>query len=272
MAELVGGFATSHTLMSSAGVEGQAERVVDGMIEIGRRVRALKPDLVLLVSNDHLFTFDLGLQAPFILGVDDRHTPYGEMDIPREPHHGHRAFAEEFAGFAVGQGFDLAQAQGLQLDHGMAIPLMFLDPDRQLPVVPLYLNIMMQPMPSFARSMALANVLRDFVGGPCTSAERVVVVGAGGLSHWVGLEKVDVHEAWDRRFLNDLSRGAWSDWVGLPESDVAAEAGNGGLEIIHWLFMATALQATSAEVIYYEPLVEWMTGMGGVEAFPAAPR
>ena len=267
MAELVGGFATSHTLMSSEGVEAQAARVTDGMVEIGRRVRALNPDLVLLVSNDHLFTFNLGLQAPFVLGVDDWHTPYGEMDIPCEPHRGHRAFANEFAGFAAGQGFDIAQAQGLQLDHGMAIPLMFIDPDRRLPVVPLYLNIMMQPMPSFTRSLALARVLRNFVTDACASVERVVVVGAGGLSHWVGLEKVDVHEAWDRKFLDDLCQGTWSDWAALTESEVAEEAGNGGLEIIHWLFMATALQASSAEVIYYEPLVEWMTGMGGVEAF-----
>jgi aromatic ring-opening dioxygenase catalytic subunit (LigB family) len=85
--------------------------------------------------------------------VDDWHTPYGEMDVPREPHRGHGAFASEFASFAAGQGFDIAQAQGLQLDHGMAIPLMFIDPDRQLPIVPLYLNIMMQPMLSFARSL-----------------------------------------------------------------------------------------------------------------------
>ena len=149
----------------------------------------------------------------------------------------------------------------------MAIPLMFIDPERQLPVVPLYLNIMMQPMPTFARSLALAKVLRNFVHDSCTSAGRVVVVGAGGLSHWVGLEKVDVHEAWDRRFLDDLCRGNWAKWAGLTESEVAEEAGNGGLEIIHWLFMATALQASSAEVIYYQPLIEWMTGMGGVEAF-----
>ena len=231
MAEFVGGFATSHTLMASTGVEPQAARVVNGMVEIGQRVRALEPDLVVLVSNDHLFTFDLGLQAPFIIGVDDWHTPYGEMDIPREPHRGHRAFAEEFAGFAAAEGFDIAQGQGLQLDHGMAIPLMFIDPGRQLPIVPLYLNIMMQPMPNFARSLALANVLRNFVLNACRSVERVVVVGTGGLSHWVGLEKVDVHEAWDRKFLDDLSQGNWSHWAGLTESEVATEAGNGGLTV-----------------------------------------
>jgi hypothetical protein len=73
--------------------------------------------------------------------------------------------------------------------------------------------------------------------------------------------------AWDRRFLDDLCRGTWSNWTGLSERDGAAEAGNGGLEIIHWLFMATAVQAASAEVVYYEPLVQWMTGMGGIEAF-----
>jgi len=267
MAEFAGGFATSHTLMASAGVEEQATRVTDGMVEIGRRVRALQPDVVVLVSNDHLFTFDLDLQAPFIVGVDDRHTPYGDMEIPRIPHYGHRAFAEEFVSHAARSGFNVATAQGLQLDHGMAIPMMFIDPDRKLNIVPLYLNLMMQPMPTFARCLELAGILRDFVHSTCQNAQRVVVVGAGGLSHWVGLEKIDVHEAWDRQFLADLSRGNLSKWLEKPEKEVEDEAGNGGLEIIHWLFMTTAIGARSAEVIYYEPMPAWMTGMGGIQAF-----
>lgn len=267
MAEFVGGFATSHTLMASAGVEEKAGRVTDGLVEIGRRLRALEPEVVLLVSNDHLFTFNLQLQAPFIVGVDDSHAPYGDMDIPRTPHRGHRAFAEEFIAFAATQGFDLAAAQGLRLDHGMAVPLMFIDPDRELHIVPLYLNLMMRPMPSFARCLELSGVLRGFVQDHCNSARRVVVVGAGGLSHWVGLEKVAVNEAWDRQFLADLCAGDLSRWLQKTESEVEAEAGNGGLEIIHWLFMATATGAHSAEIIYYEPMIEWMTGMGGIQVF-----
>ncbi len=267
MAEFVGGFATSHTLMASAGVEAQAERVTSGMVEIGRRLRALDPDVVILVSNDHMFTFDLELQAPFIIGVDDSHTPYGDMDIPRVAHRGHRAFAQEFVSYAATRGYDLATAQQLQLDHGMAVPLMFIDPDRTLNTVPLYLNLMMQSAPTFDRCLQLAGVLRDFVIRECTRAERIVVVAAGGLSHWVGLEKVAVNEAWDRRFLADLCAGELSEWTRKSETEVEAEAGNGGLEIIHWLFMATALAARSAELLYYEPMVEWMTGMGGIEAF-----
>ena len=266
MAEIVGGFATSHILMSSQGVEDRAARVVDGMVEIGRRVRACEPDLIVVITNDHMFNLNLSLQAPFVIGTADSYTPFGDLDVPREPRPGHRAFAEEFIGYAAEAGFDLARAEEIRPDHGVSLPLLFADPKRAIPVVPLYLNLLMNPMPSAARCWRLGQTLRRFVRERCASAQRVVVLGAGGLSHWVGHETVDVNEAWDRAFLADMSAGRFAEWVGKSRADIEQAAGNGGLEIIHWLFMAAAADARGAEVIFYEPMTEWMTGMGGLAA------
>lgn len=266
MAEIVGGFASSHILMSSRGVEDRAGRVTDGMAEIGRRLRATRPDLIVVVTNDHMFNLNLSIQAPFVIGAADSYTPFGDLGVPREPRPGNRAFAEEFMRFASDAGFDLAKLEDIRPDHGVSVPLLFADPSRRIPVVPLYLNLMMNPMPSAARCWALARALRRFVTESCTTAKRVVVLGAGGLSHWVGHERSDVNEAWDRAFLADMSAGRFAQWVEKPASEIESEAGNGGLEIIHWLFMAAAAGARGSEVIYYEPMAEWMTGMGGLAA------
>jgi aromatic ring-opening dioxygenase catalytic subunit (LigB family) len=236
------------------------------MAEIGRRLRASRPDLIVIVTNDHLFNLDLSIQAPFVIGAADSYTPFGDLGVPREPRPGNRDFAEEFMRYASGAGFDLAKAEDLRPDHGVAVPLLFADPARRIPVVPLYLNLLMSPAPGAARCCALARVLREFVAGACTSAKRVAVLGAGGLSHWVGHERVDVNERWDRAFLEDMAAGRFARWAEKGAAEIEREAGNGGLEIIHWLFMAAATGARGSDVIYYEPMVEWMTGMGGLVA------
>jgi 2'-aminobiphenyl-2,3-diol 1,2-dioxygenase, large subunit len=266
MAEIVGGFASSHILMSSKGVEERAGRVTDGMAEIGRQLRAADPDLILIVTNDHMFNLNLNVQAPFVIGSADSYTPFGDLDVPREPRAGNRAFAHEFMRYASDNGFDIAKAEDLRPDHGVSVPMLFADPARRIPMVPLYLNLLMDPMPSAARCWALGQTLRNFISKGCTTAKRVVVLGAGGLSHWVGHERVDVNEAWDRAFLEDMSAGRFDRWASKSKDEIEREAGNGGLEIIHWLFMAAATGARGADVVYYEPMVEWMTGMGGLAA------
>ncbi len=266
MAEIVGGFASSHILMSSKGVEERAGRIAKGMAEIGRRIRATNPDLIVIVTNDHMFNLNLTIQAPFVIGTADSYTPFGDLNVPQEPRPGSRAFADEFVRFAASHGFDIAKAEDLRPDHGVSVPLLFADPARKIPIVPLYLNLQMDPMPTPARCWKLGEALGKFVKEDCTTAKRIVVLGAGGLSHWVGLEKMDVNEAWDRAFLKDMTSGRFSLWASKSQAEIEDAAGNGGLEIIHWLFMAAASGAKGCEVIYYEPMVEWMTGMGGVAA------
>lgn len=266
MTEIVGGFASSHILMSSKGVEQQAARVAAGMGEIGRQLRARNPDLIVIVTNDHMFNFNLNVQAPFIIGAGESFTPFGDLAVPREPRPGNPAFANEFMRFAADAGFDIGKALDIAPDHGVSVPMLFADPSRTIPMVPLYVNLMMDPMPHPSRIWKLGETLRRFIETKCTSAKRVAVLGAGGLSHWVGRERVDVNETWDRAFLEDMSAGRFARWSEMPAAQIEHDAGNGGLEIQHWLFMASAVGAKGADVIYYEPMVEWMSGMGGIVA------
>ncbi len=265
MAEVVGGFATSHILMSSSGVEDKAGRVTKGMAEIGRRIQALSPDVIMVVTNDHLFNFGLDLQVPFAIGTADAYTPLGDLEVPQIERPGHRPFAEEFLSYAAEAGFDLARAESLRPDHGVSVPMLFADPSNTVPLVPLYLNLMMDPMPSPKRCWTLGETFADFVERRCSTVDRVVVLAAGGLSHWVGYEP-KVNEAWDRQFLADLEAGQFLGWAGRSKDEILEAAGNGGLEVIHWLFMAAAVRAQKSETIYYEAIPEWMTGMGGIEA------
>jgi 2'-aminobiphenyl-2,3-diol 1,2-dioxygenase, large subunit len=263
MGKLVSAVATSHVLMSPQGAEAAAQRVVDGMLKIGRHVRSARPDIVVVISNDHMFNIGPHVTAPFLMACGERFTPFGEMDIPREDYRGAPDFARGFIAFARGHGVEIAPLEHLHPDHGTAIPLLFSNPDRDAAVAPLFVNYDLAQTPSPEDCWRVGTLLKEFIAS-CPDEERVAVVAAGGLSHWVGYEDTTINEAFDHRFLDAMRNGDFAAWRERSASAIRTEAGNGGLEIMSWLLMAATVPDARAEVVYYEPMPSWMTGMGGV--------
>nr|ADC31796.1 CarBb [Sphingomonas sp. XLDN2-5] len=264
MAEIVGVFATSHVLFGSPDGDAQALRVVEGMNEIGRRVRLLRPDLLIVIGSDHLFNITTRLQPPFAVGVSDTFTPLGDMDIEQRPFAGNRAFAESLCARAADR-FDLAQGEELRPDHGVMVPLMFIDPDGRIPVVPIYVNANMTPPPTAARAAQLGDIVAEAVGLDLPSHLRVVVVATGGLSHWINIPgHGEVNAEFDRRVIAAFQSGDMRWLRAIDTETLLKNAGNGGLEIVNWVMAAATLPGRRAEKIYYEPMPQWMTGMGGI--------
>lgn len=271
MGQIVGGFGTSHVLFPSRGVEEKAARVFDGMMDIRARVQALKPDLIVLASSDHLNNFSLAMQVTLAIGVADTFTSLGDGGVPEMTFPGHRAFAEGFARYAGREGFDLVQAEQIRPDHGMALPKLIVDPSHTIPVVPLYINCNMPVPPSPQRCYAFGGALKRMVETQRPADERVVVIGAGGLSHWLCLpEQGRVAEDFDRDFIAKMIAGRSEELSHIEADAIVAASGNGGLELTAWLFMAGALPGARGEQLYYEPVPEWISGMGGVALTPGA--
>ena len=151
MGKIVAGFGASHILFPPNGVEDQAERVFQGLMEIGRRVRALKPDVLVLAGSDHLNTFNLAMQVGLAVGVADTFTTLGDMGLPPTTFPGCRDFAEAFTRFAARRDFELVQIEEVRPDHGMSVPKLFIDPKNEIPTVPVYINAIM-PVPPTPRS------------------------------------------------------------------------------------------------------------------------
>lgn len=269
MGRIVGGFATSHVLFPPAGVEDQAERVLAGMLDIRDRIRALEPDLIVLAGSDHLNNFNLAMQVTLAVGVADDYTTLGDSGAPVVTFRGHRPFAEGFVRHANRRDFELVQVEELRPDHGMAIPRLIVDPAGAIPVVPVYINANMPVPPSPARCYRLGGVLKEFVESGRSPGERVVIVGTGGLSHWLCLpEQGKVAADFDRDFIERMVAGRSEELAALTAEQVLEASGNGGLELTAWLFMAGAVPKARGEKIYYEPMPEWISGMGGLSLSP----
>jgi 2'-aminobiphenyl-2,3-diol 1,2-dioxygenase, large subunit len=269
MGTIVGAFAMSHVVFEPEKCPEQASRVWAGMREIGQRLQALKPDLLVIATNDHLNNFTLALQASFIVGVADEYTPLGDMGIPRTPFPGSRKFADGFVRFAAGAGFDVARAEEIAPDHGFAFPNLVVNPGGHIPVLPFYINVGNEIPPTPARVWALGGVLREFVARERPAAERVVVLGAGGLSHWLcEPEQGQVNEAFDRMVIEKIVSKKAHELALLTSDAIRRDAGRSGLEVMHWIFAAATLPQARGEQIFYEPMPEWITGMGGIALTP----
>lgn len=269
MGTIVGGFATSHILFSPDGSEEQAERVFQGMLQIRDQVRALDPDVLVLIGADHLNNFNLSKQITMAVGVADEFTTLGD-GIPVTTFPGKRDFAEGFARFAAENDFEIVQVEEVTPDHGTATPRFLIDPRGKIPTVPIFVNTAMPVPPSPKRCYRLGEVLRRAICEKRPADERVVIVGHGGLSHWVRVaEQGQIAEEFDRQCIELLTAGRGPELLSLSTADFIERSGNGGVEVLSWLVMAGALGPDArGQCIYYEAMPSWMTGMGGISLLP----
>lgn len=266
MAKVVGAFATSHILMSPEGLGERAERVFQGMRDLGERVRALKPDALVMISGDHMFNINMGMQIPLCIGIADRWTPFGDMGIERKPFPGHRALAEYIVEQTALDGFDIAKSEELEPDHGVTLPHAFADPKKTIPTIPLLVNINMTPMPQPARCFRLGRALGKAISSFGKPDMRVAVIGTGGLSHWLCVPRMgEVATDFDHMVMREITEGRAEKLSQMSAAEVVERSGNGGIEIVTWLMAAATLPGKTGTPVYYEAMPEWLTGMGGIE-------
>jgi hypothetical protein len=267
VASLVAAGCASHAPTITAAPEsagaGERERVYAGMAALRAELETARPDVLVICSNEHFTNFFLDNFPPFCIGIGDQHAGPAEawLRIPQGRVPGHRALGTWLLERSLASDFDPAFSEELRLDHGVMTVLHLLDADRRTPVVPIIQNCAVRPMPSLRRCFRFGAMLRAAIEAWPEPA-RVALVGAGGLSHWVGTPGMGrIDERFDRWFLDCLARGRADEVLGLTDAEVEA-AGNGAHEIRSWLTVAGAVDGAAGHVLAYEPIRAWVTGMG----------
>jgi len=239
------------------------ERVYAGMATIGERLRQSRPDVLVVVSSDHFHNLFLDRMPAFCVGVADKYSGPVEKWIKIDPFHAQGA--RELGQFIVAQAyehrFDPAFAENVVIEHGIAVPLKFLTPDYDIPLVPILQNCMVPPLPTLRRCHEFGSFLR---GVAQRSDLRIAVVGTGGLSHSPGApEAGDIDTKFDLELLSSLASPhpeSVLDW----SNEKLDGAGFGAWEIRQWMTALGASGGGPAEVVFYESVPEWETGCGGV--------
>ena len=265
MAKITAGVATSHVPAIGAALdngksgEDYWKPVFAGYDFSKDWIAREKPDVVILVYNDHASAFSLELIPTFAIGCADRFNPADEGWGPRPVPvvEGHPGLAWHLAESLILDEFDMTIVNKMDVDHGLTVPLslMFGQPEAwPCKVIPLAVNVVQYPPPTGNRCFNLGKAIRRAVESYPEDL-KVVVFGTGGMSHQLqGPRAGLINKAFDNAFLDRLVSDPAAQ-AAVPHLDYVREAGSEGIELVMWLIMRGALNAevSVAHRFYHVP-------------------
>lgn len=285
MARIVGAVASSHTPTIGFAFDKQKQDdpvwapIFEGYKPVQDWLADKKPDVLLLIFNDHVTSFFFDHYSHFALGIGESYAPADEGGGPRAlpPVPGHPKLAHHIAAGLVADEFDLSYFQDKPLDHGCFSPLSILwphEPSWPGAMVPLQIGVLEFPIPSAKRCFKLGQSLRKAIESYPEDL-KVALVATGGLSHQVHGERCGFNNTpWDMEFLELIEKNP-QRLTEMTHAEYATLGGMEGSEVIMWLVMrgAMAPKIRKLHQSYYLPS---MTGIATAiyeddAPLPAAP-
>src|SRR5215471_4922611 len=250
MGQIVTAMATVHApqLFTRPPSEDPAQLDADiaAMRELGRTLEETKPDAVIVVGSDHLETFFLSSVPTFaIIAGQNSVAKFAGRDYNLPIH---QPLAEDLLDRLVRAEFDMAYSQDAVLGHSFAAVYEWVIEGRKIPVVPIFVNTYLPPLPSPQRCIALGKAIAEIVA---ERPERVALIASGGLSHYPGTWKYP-QPAYDFDYwaIALMERGQIDPLMSLS-SEQLDEVGN--TEMLPWYFLFGALGNVPGELLTYQP-------------------
>jgi 2,3-dihydroxyphenylpropionate 1,2-dioxygenase len=249
MGQIVAAMATVHApqLFTYPPSEDPAQLDADiaAMRQLGKDLDEIKPDAVIVIGADHLETFFLSAVPTFaIVGGEKSKAAFARKTyaLPIHP------FAEELLDKLVNGGFDMTYSQDAELGHAFAAVYEWVIEGRSIPVVPIFVNTYLPPLPPARRCAQLGAAIRDIIQA---SPYRIAIVASGGMSHYPGAWKYP-QPAYDFDWwaIAHMERGHNDVLVQLT-SEQLDEVGN--TEMLPWMVMFGAIGNQPGELVTYQP-------------------
>jgi protocatechuate 4,5-dioxygenase beta chain len=273
MATLVGGITTSHVPAIGRAIaqglqnEPYWKPFFDGFVPVRRWLDdTARPDVVVVVYNDHGLNFFLDKMPTFAVGAAPEYLNADEgWGIPQVPaFRGEQDLSWHLIESLVADEFDLTTCQEMVVDHAFTLPMALLWPDQAWPVrvVPVCINTVQLPLPSARRCHALGEAIGRAVRS-WPADQRVLVLGTGGLSHQLdGARAGFINKDFDLRFMDSLVNDPrWATQYGTHE--LVEHTGTQGVELLMWLATRAALGQQVREVHrnYHIPISNTASGL-----------
>ena len=251
MAKITAGVGSSHVPLLGVAVDQGKDRddyfgpIFSGYDWTREWEKEQKPDVIVLVYNDHASYFDMNIVPTFAIGCAERYgicdEGWGPRPVPDVE--GHPDLAWHIAQSLILDDFDMTIINKMDVDHGLTVPLsMMFDKPAKWPVkvIPLAVNVVTYPVPSGNRCWALGEAIKKAVES-FPEDLNVQIWGTGGMSHQLqGPRAGLLNREWDNRFL-DLLESDNDDVRHIPHIEYLRETGSEGIEMVMWLIMRGAL-------------------------------
>jgi len=223
----------------------QLDADIAAMRVLGKTLEETKPDLAIVIGSDHLETFFLHAVPTFAI-VGGLHSKAAfarkTYSLPIHP------FAEELMEQLVDEGFDLTYSQDAELGHAFAAVYEWVIEGRPIPVVPLFVNTYLPPLPTAKRCAQLGAAIRKLVE---KTSLKVAIIASGGMSHYPGAWKYPQPDFdFDWWAIAHMERGNHDALLQLKNSELD-EVGN--TEMLPWMVLFGAVGRQPGELITYQP-------------------
>jgi protocatechuate 4,5-dioxygenase, beta chain len=274
VARIIAGVASSHVPAIGAAIDNKKteepywKRVFSGFETSKQWMAQAKPDVAIVVYNDHASAFSVDIIPTFALGCAAEFPPADEGWGPRPVPvvKGHPALASHIAQSVILDEFDITVVNKMEVDHGLTVPLnlLFGSPAQwPCPVIPLAVNVVMYPPPTGHRCFMLGKAIRKAVDSYPEDLQ-VVIFGTGGMSHQISGPRAGlINSKFDKAFLDSLAGDA-KRATKIPHIEYMREAGAEGIEMVMWLIMRGALDPKVEEVYRFYTVPASNTAVGHI--------
>jgi 2,3-dihydroxyphenylpropionate 1,2-dioxygenase len=224
----------------------QLDADIAAMRLLGKDLDEAKPDVALVIGNDHMETFFLTSVPTFAILAGERSRAEfarKNYDLPI-----HQGFAEDLLDKLVNAGFDMAYSQDAVLGHAFAAVYEWVLEDRKIPVVPIFVNAYLPPLPTPRRCAELGKAIAKVIAD---RAERVAIIASGGMSHFPGTWKYPKPDfAFDYWAIAQMEKGNHEALVNLTSEQLDLV---GNTEMLSWMILFGAMGNQAGELITYQP-------------------
>lgn len=219
-----------------------------------------RPDALMVVAAEHFANFFMNNMPAFAVGMGESYA--GPIEDPEwlkiplrrakgAPDLGRRLVTE------ILQTVDVAYAEEWQFDHGIMVPLHFLDPHNELPIIPVNINCQGPPLTPLHRAWAFGEAIRRAAD---SVPERIALVCTGGISHWPATpDSGKINEAWDRDFMDRWQANDRSRLLAYSDAETYRDAGQGGFEIRTFITAAAAARGKGT-IQFFAPIPIFAVG------------
>ncbi len=260
-------------------------------------------DVIALISDDHFNSYFYDHMPSFTVGIDQCEG-WGDWDIPKYDIPVEKELAKHVVDIGLKSNVDFAFTMRMKVDHGHTQAVHFLNPELRIPVVPISVNTAAPPLPTMDRCFQIGEVIRQAIESWESDKRVAIVASGGishwvpipkidsnrpedlelikvltngrqeieQLDEYLRKRKTrvtsiksgPVNEEWDRKFLCLITEKDYQALRQWNSEFIEENGGNGGQEIHNWLVLLGILQEFDPQVACYEPIPEWVTGMGVV--------
>jgi protocatechuate 4,5-dioxygenase beta chain len=198
------------------------DKVIERIEMMRKKLDDAKPDVLIAIGNDHLHQFFMDNMPAFMIGKMEQydgtfHDEMREFGLPSCKLAGDPELSDAVMEGAFDRGVDFAYSNELTIDHSIIVPMLFVRPEMDIPIVPILTNCIAPPMPRPKRFYEVGKAIRAAIDS-LPSKKRIGILVSGHLSLEIGGPK-----QFERHLTDPNFDAAAVGWIVNGDIQSAAE-------------------------------------------------